>query len=80
MGVQSQKKPSFIRPLPLVNDVNGEPLTDFASVAERWRSYFAEQEDGVSILAADLFASGRWVPPNDDELPEWTDIPSLCAA
>ena len=80
IGIQSRRKPSGIQPLPLVRDSEGNPLSTFRDLANRWREHFAEQEDGVSILPQQFLddtAEKRGLPvvvPNWEHLPTKIEI------
>ena len=77
MGVQGRRKPTSIKPLPIVSNEQGEPLPTYQEVANRWRDYFCEQEDGVPINAFDLFTRRHTEVEDPVDAPAWTDIPSL---
>ena len=77
MGVQGRRRPSSIKPLPVVGNEQGEPLPTYQPVANRWRDYFCEQEDGVPISALELFDRRQGGVDDPADAPTWTDIPSL---
>ena len=74
IGVCSRKKPSAIKPLPIVGDKHGCPLLDYAEVAERWREHFGEQEAGEVVQIEKLF---QQKPSLQMIRPTWEDLPTL---
>ena len=79
-GVRSKKKPGSLAPLPLVCDSAGQPFDTFEGVAEHWRQYFGEQEDGVAFTVDEFLnwhnqgSSHDLVPPLWNELPTRLEI------
>ena len=76
IGVHSRRKPSAIKPLPIVSDEHGHPLFDYQDVAERWRQHFGEQEAGEVVQLSELFARDG-VPSLERLQPTWEDLPTL---
>ena len=75
IGVLNRKRPTGIKPLPLLLSPDGQPLDNTAEIAKHWRTYFSEQEDGVEttftelMAEADRQAEGPVMPPGWHELP-----------
>ena len=77
LGVQSRRRPTSIRPLPVVHNSSREPCLDYREVAEQWRRYFGEQEDGIEVDIHQLFKQRNERVMEQEELPNWNDLPSV---
>ena len=75
-GIQSRKKPSHVAPLPLVKGHDGMPLETFQAVAEHWRRYFAEQEDGIPLSVDEYVTMGTETQHAALVNPAWDDLPT----
>ena len=73
-GVTGKKKQSYCQPLPFLKLEDGTPATSTEELAERWRSFFADQEDGIAVEFKDLLSS---IPQIEDTHLSWQSIPSL---
>ena len=76
LGIQSRKKPSMMFPLPIVHDVNGSPIHTTEQLAERWRVYFSEQEDGIAITPQELLVRTATRPAIPAVIPTWDQLPT----
>ena len=76
-GVHSRRKQTSVLPLPLVKGVHGEVLETTEQVAERWRSHFADQEDGVPMTPQQLIHMNEEIPRRKAVLPCWDQLPTL---
>ena len=76
-GVRSRKKPGPFQPLPIVEDELGEPIFESAKLAERWRTFFAQQEDGIDRMPTQLMALCDSLAKTPKLRPEWDDLPSF---
>ena len=76
-GVRSRKKPGPFQPLPIVEDELGEPIFETDKLAERWRTFFAQQEDGIDQTPTQLMALCDSLARIPKLRPEWDDLPSF---
>lgn len=56
--------------------IDGEVL-DTEQVAERWRSHFAEQEDGLPVTPEQLIDLNDASQRQEAVLPRWDQLPTL---
>lgn len=75
-GVHSRKKPGSVAPLPLVCDSLGRPFDTFEGVAEHWRQYFGEQEDGVAYSVGDFLQWHNRAIGSNLVVPLWNELPT----
>ena len=76
IGVLNRKKPTGIKPLPLLLSPDGRPLETVSEIAKHWRDYFSEQEDGKVTTFHDLLATADAQALETVPLPTWHDLPS----
>ena len=76
-GVKSRKKPSHVSPLPIVKGADGTVLATTEQVAERWRSHFAEQEDGIAVSCDELISLTDGFDRPPAVCPTWDQLPTL---
>ena len=74
VGVTGQKKQRGPLPLPLLKDADGVAILTSEGQSERWRTFFAEQEDGILTTPSKLI---REPLQQGEEQHEWTSLPSL---
>ena len=74
IGVTGKKKAGGTRPLPRLRDADGTFINTREKQAERWRTFFALQEDGVDTTPADLLHGLDHYETNDIW---WHQMPSL---
>ena len=77
IGISGRNSKRGLRPLPILAGEQGHILTSTEEVAERWRSFFAEQEDGCSIDLHDLHQRHDDLNGHLRSLPQWHEVPSL---
>lgn len=77
LRVQNSKKPSGIKPLPLLKGADGQVLDNAADVAQMWREHFREQEDGILTDFDSLLHSDGLSRTFGHVFPLWDELPSL---
>ena len=77
IGVVNPKKPTGIKPLPILHDEHGRPAETEEAVAALWRGYFGSQEDGVVTTFEQLFSSRKHGLEASIVMPDWSEIPSI---
>ena len=77
LGVAGRQIKRGLRPLPILADVDGTILTSAEDVAERWRTFFGEQEDGHAVDLNELHLLHEADDAHKRCPPEWTDLPNL---
>ena len=74
-GVTSKKYRSGLQPLPRLQLQDGTFANSIEQIAERWRSFFAQQEDGRVTCPSELTSICQSFT-RDVQL-DWTEIPTL---
>ena len=76
-GVRSSKKPGPVQPLPMVAEDDGTPILELPRLREKWRTYFAAQEDGVAVTPGELMQLCDQLGQVPRPKPQWDDLPSI---
>ena len=76
-GVRSPKKPGPVQPLPMVAEEDGTPILELTRLREKWRTYFAAQEDGVAVTPEELMQLCDRLGETPRLQPQWDDLPSI---